>query len=176
MDKQFSVISTWNGFSKQCAALIGGVVLGLVAAQPLPLHAAGESSADYIAIPPFIAQSTDKPNVIISLDTSGSMKIPAYGQPSKKWDKDLHDNFDPTATYYGYFEPNKFYIYDANPAKLFFVEDPVSPSTKSATNWDGNFLNWLTMRRFDVARKVLIGGKVRDRNTESIGGQNWYVL
>ncbi len=29
--------------------------------------------------------------------------------------------------------------------------------------WDGNFLNWLTMRRIDVARKVLMGGLATSR-------------
>ncbi|MGD9271542.1 MAG: PilC/PilY family type IV pilus protein, partial [Syntrophobacterales bacterium] len=39
--------------------------------------------------------------------------------------------------------------------------------------WEGNFLNWLTMRRVDVARKVLVGGLATSRtgggNTTLIG-------
>ena len=176
MDKNISIFRMNNGMINRLITIAGGFFLGILFIQPIDLYGAGETSGDYIAIPPFIAQTTDKPNVIINLDTSGSMKQPAYGQPGKKWSRDLHDNFDPAATYYGYFEPKKFYVYDTDPAKLFFTEDPVSPSTKTANNWNGNFLNWLTMRRFDVVRKVLIGGKVRDRNTENIGGDDWYVL
>ena len=32
------------------------------------------------------------------------------------------------------------------------------------------------MRRVDVARKVMIGGKVRDRSGETINGSTMYVL
>ncbi|MCP4406918.1 MAG: hypothetical protein GY807_04005 [Gammaproteobacteria bacterium] len=176
MEKNISHTPLCKGLFHRLITLIGGFILGLAAAVPFQVYAAGETSADYIAIPPFIAQTTDRPNVIISLDTSGSMKIPAYGQIGKSWSSDVHDNFDPSTVYYGYFDPTKYYVYDDDPAKLFFIEDPVSPSAKTTDNWDGNFLNWLSMRRFDIVRKVLIGGKVRDRNTESIGGDDWYVL
>lgn len=139
-------------------------------------YATGETSGTYVSIPPFLAASANKPNVIISLDTSGSMKIPAYAQGGVNWKNGLHNNFDPTFTYYGFFDPAKFYKYDADPAKLFFVESGSKPSAKPADSWDGNFLNWMTMRRFDVTRRVLIGGKIRDRATENIGGQDWYVI
>lgn len=168
--RRSEMISPQAGFG-----LLGTALVWLVCG--LGQYAAADpswTSGSYIAIPPFIAQSTDKPNVIVSLDTSGSMKIPAYDQPGKKWNTDIHDNFDPTARYYGYFDTEKYYVYDPDPAKLFFVED--SSSVKTATNWDGNFLNWLSMRRFDVVRKVLIGGKVRNRTPEPIGGEYWYVL
>ena len=88
------------------------------------MHGAGETSADYLATPPFLSETAGKPNVIISLDTSGSMKIPAYGQSGVKWDRDLHTNFDSTYNYYGYFDPTKYYSYDTHPQKRFFIEDP----------------------------------------------------
>ena len=165
---------TLSKLFRSSIALLTGFLFSLYLGFAPEIHAAGETPGSYVSIPPFIAQSTDKPNVIISLDTSGSMKVPAYRQLGKKWDQDVHDNFDPAHVYYGYFDPNKFYLYDTNSAKQFFVEDP--STVKTDFNWNGNFLNWLAMRRFDVARRVLIGGKVRDRDTESIGGSNWYVL
>ena len=36
-----------------------------------------------------------------------------------------------------------------------------------AGSWDGNFLNWVSMRRIDVFRKALMGGK---RPCESCNG------
>ena len=142
-----------------------------------PFHLVqGETPGTYVSTPPFLAASASKPNVIIALDTSGSMKIPAYGQSGVNWQNGLHNNFDPTFTYYGFFDPQKYYVYDTDPAKLFFVENGDKPAAKPVDSWDGNFLNWLAMRRFDVARRVLIGGKIRDRATESIGGKDWYVI
>ena len=54
--------------------------------------------------------------------------------------------------YYGYFDPNSRYSY----ASSIFSRD-------TAGEWSGNFLNWLTMRRIDIARKVLMGGLANPR-------------
>ena len=56
--------------------------------------------------------------------------------------------------YYGYFDPNARYDYDTS--FNGFVRDPGGA-------WDGNWLNWLCMRKIDVARKVLMGGLDKDR-------------
>ncbi len=133
---------------------------------------AAANSSDYTAAPPFVATSVGKPNVVIALDISGSMKAVAYRDVTAgNWSANstVHDDFSPDGTYFGYFESDKKYTYDTNNAKLFFVEN-------NRGEWDGNFLNWLVMRRMDVARKVLVGGKVRDRNGEVIDGDTWYVL
>ena len=82
------------------------------------------------------------------------------------WRTGLHDDFNPDTSYFGYFEGKQLdgtstkYSYDV--VNGFFYEDTTG-------DWDGNFLNWLTMRRIDVVRKVLVGGKVRDRAGESLG-------
>ena len=54
--------------------------------------------------------------------------------------------------YYGYFDPDSRYSYNDG-----FVRDP-------SGEWDGNWLNWLCMRKIDVARKVLMGGLDYDRS------------
>ncbi|MFH1672674.1 MAG: PilC/PilY family type IV pilus protein [Pseudomonadota bacterium] len=61
----------------------------------------------------------------------------------------LHVEYAPAeaTTYYGYFDPESRYTYSSNQ----FERDPTG-------EWDGNWLNWLCMRRIDVARKVLVGG------------------
>jgi type IV pilus assembly protein PilY1 len=68
----------------------------------------------------------------------------------------------PTYKYYGYFNPDYWYTYTSN---RFIFTAPKTGSgltgarSKNAAEWDGNFLNWLTMRRIDVIRKVMTGGK-----------------
>ena len=127
-------------------------------------------SSNFTAAPPFVATNVGKPNVVIALDISGSMKQVAYADTGAgNWKSGLHDDFDPTYSYYGYFESNRKYSYAPSTDKQFFYED-------GGGLWDGNYLNWLTMRRMDVVRKVLVGGKVRDRAGEPIGGSTWFVL
>lgn len=68
----------------------------------------------------------------------------------------------PTFKYYGYFSPDYWYTYGSTKFT------PTAPKTgsgltgaraKVAAEWDGNFLNWLTMRRVDIIKKVMTGGK-----------------
>lgn len=142
-----------------------GLMLSLLASPIATIYAA---SGDYVAIPPFVAENTGKPNVIIALDISGSMKEVAYADVGAgNWKTGLHDDFNPTTSYFGYFDGTKKYTY--NQGFGFFIED-------GAGDWNGNFLNWLSMRRMDVVRKVLVGGKVRNRSGENHGGTTYYVL
>ena len=73
-------------------------------------------------------------------------------------------NFDPLKRYDGYFEPATFYSYVGD---SYFEINPLG-------RWNGNFLNWLTMRRIDLVRKVLTGGKTLPNSRTGIGTQ--YLL
>ncbi|MEE8598709.1 MAG: hypothetical protein V3S69_04245, partial [Dehalococcoidales bacterium] len=122
----------------------------------LPISAGAQIMSDYTCDPIFISESV-KPNVLILLDTSWQMNNMAYG-----WDDpdELYrpNDFDPAKRYTGYFNPAQKY---SNPGGGEFDMDAVG-------GWDGNFLNWLTMRRVDIARKVLVGGLATSRT----GGGN----
>ncbi|MCK5615907.1 hypothetical protein KAR91_79315, partial [Candidatus Pacearchaeota archaeon] len=102
----------------------------------------------------------------------------------------LHIEFIKTTKteYYGYFNPEWFYTYGSNkfnPAykkesydttnSRWNVTDTAGNNTtltdadiKTKKLWDGNFMNWLAMRRIDVLRKVMMGGKATSRT----GGGN----
>ena len=110
----------------------------------LPLTAdAQQSMADYTCYPIFTADSV-KPNIMILLDNSGNMNLMAFGYDANGY---YHaDDFDPLEKYTGYFNPNARYSYAGE-----FDWD-------AGGSWDGNFLNWMTMRRVDIMRKVLVGG------------------
>jgi type IV pilus assembly protein PilY1 len=114
---------------------------------------AQQSMADYTCYPIFTANAV-KPNILILLDNSGNMNLMAFG-----YDEDGYyhsDDFDPAQTYTGYFKPTARYSY----AGEFDLD--------GAGSWDGNFLNWMTMRRVDIMRKVLVGGLATSRT----GGGN----
>lgn len=127
----------------------------------------------FLSLPPFLEQETGKPSVIVSLDVSDSMLVPAYSESGSDWNNDVMDNFSPDANYAGYFDAAMQYRYDSTNG--VFVAD-ASLTRGGAGAWDGKFLNWLTMRRIDLARQVLVGGKVRNRAGETLNGASVYVL
>jgi alpha-tubulin suppressor-like RCC1 family protein len=115
--------------------------------------------ASYCQLPPFLNSTVSrKPQILILQDNSGSMAYSAYRQA-----------FQPKKEYYGYFDNAKCYSYSSNIWKEvanakpdFTCPDPASDQ------WAGSFLNWLTMRRIDVARKVLVGGKGNPRTGSQV--------
>jgi len=94
--------------------------------------------------------------------------------------------------YYGYFNPEYFYSYSSSKfshkykkvayhdtgahSTSYWEVTTTSGATYNLTNaliaseqvWDGNWMNWLCMRRLDVLRKVLMGGLITSRT----GGGN----
>ncbi|MBN2544056.1 hypothetical protein JXI42_14445 [bacterium] len=102
--------------------------------------------------PPFLSESVPA-NVLIVFDNSGSMNYCAY-----------YGSYQAGRDYYGYAEPDIYYVY--NSATITF--EPTNTWTGQADplhdRFSGAFLNWLTMKRVDIARKALVGGKVEDRS------------
>ncbi len=133
----------------------------------LPFSANAQTMADYTCYPIFTATAV-KPNILIMVDNSGNMNLMAFGYDAQGF---YHpDDFDPATKYTGYFNPSARYTYD--PIGEFDM-DP-------AGRWDGNFLNWMTMRRVDIMRKVLVGGLATSRtgsgNTKLYGEDATSVL
>lgn len=157
--------SLWS-FSSM--ALVAILILGFTSG------AHGAKVEDYISNPPFSTASVP-PNVIVMLDNSGSMKNIMYGS-----------SFDPSEEYYGIFNSNYNYSYDTSipvdnrqydgtgdavydvaldtTRTGAFLVNTTCAITPANNCWDGNFLNWLTTRRIDSARMVLVGGKVENRD------------
>lgn len=103
------------------------------------------------AVPPFLANVV-KPNIFIIMDNSGSMGEPAYNPDA---------TYDPNKVYYGYFEPFSSYYYGSDNKWHKTTHEP-----DYNTYWPGNLLNFLTMSRADVLRKVLVGGKAQSRTIQ----------
>lgn len=105
---------------------------------------------NYCLQPPFTARVL-KPNVLILMDNSGSMG-----------EKAIVSAWAPATTWYGYFDSTRWYAYNTGTSRFEDAGDKATV-TKQLTFWDGNFLNWMTMRRIDIVKKVLIGGKTTGR-------------
>ncbi len=107
------------------------------------------TNADYSGSPPFL-DTVAMPNVLFIADMSSTMKQREYGGVS----------FNASTKFAGLFDPMKCYNYNTSDNRF----DP-SGAAKAAINtacastlWDGNFLNWVALRRADAAKKAMTGG------------------
>jgi type IV pilus assembly protein PilY1 len=127
-----------------------------------PNHSGAQSNADYTAQPQFISNVVT-PNIILLMDNSGSMSgltcdlsSPADGDCADAGDRP----FSNATNFSGYFDPLLCYTYDAG-ADARFEPATVKATLATAcsdTEWDGNYLNFATFRRFDAVKKSMIGG------------------
>lgn len=113
---------------------------------------------EYCQVPPFVAGTGVQPNLLLVVDNSGSMEEFAYKTAGKgnSTGTGADGSYNSATIYYGYFDATKMYKYNAS--GYFEIDSTATYSTTSF--WSGNMLNWLTMRRIDVVRKVLVGGRV----------------
>ncbi|TAL10296.1 MAG: hypothetical protein EPO02_07950 [Nitrospirae bacterium] len=143
----------------------------------LPL-ARAVSMADYTWTPLFM-QNNVPPNILFIVDYSDGMLPAAYGNYPLSYNNassyssnysgtgltgTVSDTFDPTHNYYGLFDPLRCYVPASPkgfgpPSTGAVLKTTINSTCASTSPWDGNFLNWLSMRKVDVAKKALIGGQ-----------------
>lgn len=109
------------------------------------------------AIPPNIVTSTPRPMIMLNMSKDHQLFYRAYDEFSDLDGDGLPETtYKHAFTYYGYFDPYKCYSYSGTSNK--FSPASVNTDKYCSGNWSGNFLNWSTMTRMDVVRKVLFGG------------------
>jgi type IV pilus assembly protein PilY1 len=137
------------------------VLIGLFTFFPIATSVAAKKPAqveafscnNYALTPAFLADAV-APSTTLIVDSSGSMNNHAYQEIRVDWresssNRAAHTGYNALNPYYGYFDPYSYYLYDTS--KDYFYEDING-------TWSGNFLNWATMHRTDIVRKVLTGG------------------
>lgn len=138
-----------------CALLVAA---GFVLSQQ-QAFAVVNSMADYRSIPPFINQSVP-PLVMLTMSKDHRLFYKAYNDiMDLDADGTIETTYKDTIDYYGYFDPKKCYAYVAGNNRF----EPQAAAGGAASHycsgqWSGNFMNWATMARIDVIRKVLYGG------------------
>ena len=117
----------------------------------------------YCNVPPFVSQSVP-PLVMLVSGRDHKWYYEAYND-AMDLDEDgrLDVGYMHNLVYYGYFDAFKCYTY-VNNTGLFTPASVNTDKFCAAGQWSGNILNWLTMSRMDVLRKVLYGGH---RSTDS---------
>jgi type IV pilus assembly protein PilY1 len=143
-----------------CALLVAA---GFVLSQQ-QAFAVVNSMADYRSIPPFINQSVP-PLVMLTMSKDHRLFYKAYNDiMDLDGDGTIDTTYKDTINYYGYFDPKKCYIYNTGGGVNRFEPAVAATGTNShyctstTTHWSGNFMNWASMARIDVIRKVLYGG------------------
>jgi type IV pilus assembly protein PilY1 len=154
-----------------CWRLIGALLLvgtGIVCSDLVRAQALA-------AVPPNILSNSLKPMLMLVAAKDHTLFAPAYSDlEDLAGDGVLDSTFNPSFSYYGYFDSSKCYRYN----KDLFEPDSMAQINKAKTNtgiryscpasaslWSGNFLNWASMSRLDILRKLLYGGK---RSTDSL--------
>ena len=135
-------------------------------------QAMAQNMNSYTAYPPFINKSVP-PAVMLMMTKDHRLFFKGYndivdldnGKPGgdAAIDTTYKDNID----YVGYFDPKKCYDYASSGGALFANTGRFNPSVAGTgtyghyctAKWSGNFLNWATMARIDIIRRVLYGGK-----------------
>ena len=141
------------------------------------LAAANEDNSDYNVTPPFLTAAAP-PLVMIVMGRDHKLYYEAYNDASDlDGDGDLDVGFKPDEIdYYGYFDSFKCYTYDSsdgrfNPTSLSVSNAGLTnnKACSGASEWSGDFLNYLTTSRMDAMRKVLYGGhRSTDTASETI--------
>ncbi|MEJ5347418.1 MAG: PilC/PilY family type IV pilus protein [Desulfosoma sp.] len=117
--------------------------------------------------PPFVSAGAN-PMVMMVMERDHKLYYEAYNDAQDldgdgKLDVGYKHSID--LDYFGYFDPYKCYRYETTGQARFVPTRYTSTKYCGGTNeWSGNFLNWLSMSRIDVLRRVLYGGH---RSTDS---------
>ena len=138
----------------------GTVMLALVGCLAAPGALQAQTMDQYYAVPPFVSDQV-APNILLLLDNSGSMSNLACDRNDDgdcvSVGTDL--TFTNTTSYAGYFDPLTCYTYNTTDTR--FVSGTAKALLATAclnTEFDGNFLNFATFRRFDALKKSMTGG------------------
>lgn len=131
---------------------------------------------NYCNVPPFVAQSVP-PLVLLTAGRDHKLYYEAFND-AMDLDEDgrVDIGYRHNIDYYGYYDVYKCYTY--NNATGLFSPATVNTDkfcTSGAGQWSGNILNFLTMSRMDVMRKVLYGGHRSTDTTSSTILERVYI-
>ncbi|HYA19785.1 MAG TPA: PilC/PilY family type IV pilus protein [Burkholderiales bacterium] len=158
-------------FYRQLRNRAAAFLLSGLAAVSTHAHA---GSLNFDNIPLYVGANT-QPIVMLDVTKDHQLHYKAYNDYTDLNGNGVIDSFETTYwhanNYYGYFDPVKCYDYDTTGAVIpggGFYPVGISPGNNKYCNtitsgghgtWSGNFLNWVTMTRMDLVRKLLYGGK-----------------
>lgn len=151
-------VSKLRVFALSVATSMAGAVGSLYAAA-LPHISGTDNMLKYTSLPVTSVESA-QPQAMIQLAKDHQLFLKAYNDfTDLDGDGDIDAGYQHGFRYYGYFDDGKCYRYDTTAQR--FIPSAYADSNRycDGTTWSGNFLNWASMSRIDVVRKILFGGK-----------------
>ena len=147
-----------------CIALVWAMM-------PLPQAFAASTATVYTPITPNPANAVTtpaKPAIMLNMSKDHQLFYRAYNEFTD-YDNDGQPDggYIHAIRYSGYFDTGKCYAYSGTSGRFVWTADTTDKYCASGTGWSGNFLNWATMTRMDMVRKVLYGG-FRSSDTGSL--------
>ena len=132
---------------------IGAVVASCLGATVYA--ASSHTNAQYSATPVGV-QAPVSPMVMLTMTKGHMLWREAYNSYTDlNNDGDYETTYDHSINYYGYFEPDRCYTYSSGE---FVPSTSISSDKYCSGAFSGNFMNWATMTRIDILRKLLYGG------------------
>jgi type IV pilus assembly protein PilY1 len=137
--------------------LVSGVIFAL---SGQAIAASAHTMKQYTAMPVGV-QATATPLVMLAMTKGHTLWREAYNNYTDLDGDGLPEStYKHSINYYGYFEIDRCYDYDDS-ANVFLPKAISSNKYCDTVDgaFSGNFLNWATMTRMDIVRKLLYGGK-----------------
>ena len=140
------------------------IALAVAAASMLPVGSQAASTytnSQFASIPMNLTSNDAIPLVMLNMSRDHQLSYKAYTDYADlNGDGTPETTYTDTIEYYGYFDSAKCYTYNTSDGR--FNPTGLAGGTNKhhcSGQWSGNFLNWATMTRMDVVRKLLYGGK-----------------
>ncbi|CAH2030122.1 pilus assembly protein [Trichlorobacter ammonificans] len=150
--------------------LLGVVTAGCAACLLPVMSVHGATMNDYCVRPPFISQPVP-PMVMFEIGRDHKLYYEAYNDGvDLDGDGRIDRTYDHSIEYYGYFNPYKCYTHSGGSGSNDLYT-PVATNTDrfcSSGQISGNLLNWITMSRMDVLRKVMYGGQRSQESPKNV--------
>ena len=146
----------FESFNAVTARVCQGVLMALVAFASLQSQA-----ITLTPLPPFLTETKGAPMVMLNMSKDHQLFFKAYNEFSDlDGDGVIETQYKHSYKYYGYFDNERCYTYSADNRFVPFskVDAAGYCTNAAANNWNGNFMNWATMARMDVIRRILYGG------------------
>ena len=166
----FSIYANESGFAMK---LLRNILLGASA-----LLAFSTQAVNFTPLPPYLTEIKGAPMVMLNLSRDHQLFFKAYNEYSDlNNDGIVETQYLHSYRYYGYFDNQRCYTYSTTnnrytPTRKVSITDNYCGGTGE---WSGNFMNWATMTRMDVVRRILYGG-FRSTDDSVVSGASLTVL
>ncbi|MBV5327052.1 MAG: hypothetical protein JZU65_05350 [Chlorobium sp.] len=127
-----------------------------------------ETNANFTSVPINLTGNDVPPLVMMNVSRDHQLSYKAYNDYADLDGGGPETTYKDSIEYYGYFDSGKCYSYNNVDNRFDPAAAVIGPNNHYCTGqWSGNFMNWATMTRMDVVRKMLYGG-MRSTDTSAL--------